>query len=614
MMTPRGGRGRPLSEEERKAQPRLTWALTRRVFSYLTPYWKQLILVLLAIILSSVFALLPSILTGRIIDEGLIGQNFNQLVTLVALSFAVLILSNLISVLESYLNTWMAQHITYDMRNRMYEHLQQMAHRFYTTSRQGEIITRMTSDIGGVQSVIAGTLTSILRNLITLTLAVIAMYRMNWQLATVGIILVPLFIIPTRTVGNKRWEITAASQRKNDEINQILNETLSVSGQMLVKLFTNEKREYNNYSKANLEMTELNIQEGMAGRWFRVAMNTFTSAGPILIYLIGGLLLIQQPASDLSVGDITVMVALLNRMYGPFNSLMTMQVDIIRSMALFTRIFSYYDLPVEIVNKADAITPEAFRGDLQFCQVNFAYDVDQPILEDLSFSIPAGSSLAIVGPSGSGKSTIINLIPRLYDVSSGSILLDGRDIRDLDLEWLRRHIGMVTQETYLFNGSIKENLLYANEAASDEEIIQACKEANIHNFIASLPEGYNTIVGNRGVKLSGGEKQRLSIARVILKKPGLLIFDEATSSLDSISESIIQDAVDPLLNGRTSIVIAHRLSTIMTADEIMVVKEGRIAEQGKHNELLELKGVYYELYETQFRKALEEHDARVAVL
>jgi ATP-binding cassette subfamily B protein len=594
-----------LTEEEKLNKPELSSALLKRVFSYLLPYWKYLLVSLLTILIASVFGILPTVLTGRIIDEGLIRQDLRMLVILIGLSFVVLILSNLLGVLESYLNVWMAENITRDMRSRMYRHLQNMSHRFFTSSRQGDIITRMTSDIGGVQSVITGTFANILRNAVTLLVALIVMYRKDPLLATIGMLIVPLFILPTKRVGKKRWEITLESRKHNDEINQILNETLSVSGQMLSKLFVNEKLEYDRYDEANQNMARLNIRESMAGRWFRVVMSVFTNIGPMLIYLVGGILMIRYGNTTLTIGDITVMVALLGRMYGPVNSLLNIQVDVIRSMALFDRIFEYFDIPVEIENAPDAVVPETFHGDLRFDGVGFHYDEGQPILTDVSFSLEKGHSMAIVGPSGAGKSTIISLIPRLYDVTSGSILLDGVDIRKLDLSFLRSHIGIVTQDTYLFNGSIRENLLYAKADAKEEEIEKACREANIHDFISGLPAGYDTMVGNRGMKLSGGEKQRISIARVILRQPPLLIFDEATSSLDSISEKLIQDAINPLLSGKTSLIIAHRLSTIMAADEILVMKEGEVVERGRHAELVGMGGVYTELYETQFRSALD---------
>ncbi|MFZ2505788.1 MAG: ABC transporter ATP-binding protein, partial [Trichococcus flocculiformis] len=541
----KGGRGGFLTEEEKQNSPKITLRLLKRMFSYLVPYWKQLIVSVLAIIISSVFGVFPTILTGRIIDEGLLEQNLPVLIRLIGLSFGVLILANLISVLESYTNVWMAENITFDMRNKMYSHLQRMSHRFFTTSKQGDIITRMTSDIGGVQSVLTGTWTSILQNFATLTVALVTMYTKSPILATIGIVVVPLFILPTKRVGKRRWEITLESRKHNDDINQILNETLSVSGQLLSKLFVTENYEFDRYQEANKQMIRLNIKESMAGKWFRVVINVFTNIGPMLIYLVGGILIIEYGNTDLTIGDITVMVALLGRMYGPVNSLLNIQVDMIRSMALFDRIFEYFDLPVEIDNDPQALRPESFAGELTFEEVSFHYDPDQPILNNVSFELKPGSSVAIVGPSGAGKSTIINLIPRLYDVTGGRIRLDGVDIRKLDLAFLRQHIGVVTQDTYLFNGTIRENLLYAKPDATQAEIEQACREANIHAFISGLPKGYDTVVGNRGMKLSGGEKQRLSIARIILRKPGLIIFDEATSSLDSISEHAIQEAIEP---------------------------------------------------------------------
>ena len=598
----KSGRGGFLTEEEKQNSPKITLRLLKRMFSYLVPYWKQLIVSVLAIIISSVFGVFPTILTGRIIDEGLLEQNLPVLIRLIGLSFGVLILANLISVLESYTNVWMAENITFDMRNKMYSHLQRMSHRFFTTSKQGDIITRMTSDIGGVQSVLTGTWTSILQNFATLTVALVTMYTKSPILATIGIVVVPLFILPTKRVGKRRWEITLESRKHNDDINQILNETLSVSGQLLSKLFVTEAYEFERYQEANKQMIRLNIKESMAGKWFRVVINVFTNIGPMLIYLVGGILIIEYGNTDLTIGDITVMVALLGRMYGPVNSLLNIQVDMIRSMALFDRIFEYFDLPVEIDNDPQALRPESFAGELAFEEVSFHYDPDQPILNNVSFELKPGSSVAIVGPSGAGKSTIINLIPRLYDVTGGRIRLDGVDIRKLDLAFLRQHIGVVTQDTYLFNGTIRENLLYAKPDATQAEIEQACSEANIHGFISGLPKGYDTVVGNRGMKLSGGEKQRLSIARIILRKPGLIIFDEATSSLDSISEHAIQEAIEPILAKSTSLIIAHRLSTILSADEILVLEKGKIVERGDHETLVKKGGIYTMLYNTQMKQ------------
>ena len=600
-----------MSAEEKAALPKITWPLIKRVLSYLTPYWKRFVLVLGCIVLSSVMGLLPSVLTGKIIDEGLLGRDLNRLIVLIVCSLAVTLGSNLIRVGENYLNNWIAQHITYDMRNKMYKHLQSMSQGFFTSNNQGDIITRMTSDISGVERVITSTFTSILSNTITLAVAVIIMFRENWILATVGALVIPLFTIPTRWAGKTRWTLTQESQECNDEINGILNEKLSVSGQLLVKLFGREDYEYSRYESANGRMIGLNIRESMAGRWFMVIINTFSNVGPMLLYLVGGILIMKHD-STLSVGDITVLVTLLGKMYGPVNSLLNMQVEWMRSMALFTRIFEYFDMPIDIKNAPDAITPETAVGRVDFEHVEFSYDGQRKILKDIDFTLAAGKSIAIVGPSGSGKSTIVNLIPRLYDVCGGRVTFDGVDVRRLDLKFLRDHVGIVSQETYLFNGTIRENLLYARPDATEEMLIEACKKANIYDFVAKQEKGLDTMVGNRGLKLSGGEKQRISIARVLLKDPTVFIFDEATASLDSISESKIQDAIDPIIHSRTSILIAHRLSTILAADEILVIKDGVIAERGVHSELVKAGGIYTELYTTQFSRAWEAEAAAAA--
>ncbi len=600
----RGPMGRGyLTEEEKRNAPKVTAALLRRVLSYLRPYWRQLALVLGCIVVSSVCSVFPSVLTGRIIDEGLIGRNMGALVRLILISLALNLGANLIGVGESYLNSWIAQHISYDMRNQMYAHLQKMSQRFFTSANQGDIITRMTSDISGVETVVSNTFASILSNVITLAVALIAMFRKNWLLALIGMVVVPLFTLPTRMAGKRRWKLAGEAQACNDEINGILNETLSVSGQLLVKLFGREKQEYERYRDANGRMIRLNIRERMAGRWFFMLLSTLTTIGPMLLYLVGGLLIMRYD-SALTVGDITVLVTLLGRMYGPVNSLLNIQVDWIRSMAMFTRIFDYYDMPVEIDDRPGARTLTDAKGEVRFEHVGFSYDGEHPILRDISFELRSGDCVAIVGPSGSGKSTIVNLIPRLWDVSSGRVFFDGQDVRDLTLSSLRAEIGVVTQETYLFNGSIRDNLLYARPDATEEDMLNACRQANILDFIQRQPEGLDTMVGNRGLKLSGGEKQRISIARALLKDPALLIFDEATSALDSISEAAIQKAINPLIEQRTSILIAHRLSTILAADEILVVRDGHIVERGTHKQLVNAGGTYQELYETQFSKAL----------
>ena len=600
-MGPRGF----LTEEEKKNMPKVSGALIRRILSYLTPYWPQFLLVFVTILISALLGLLPSIITGRIVDEALVGKNMALLIRLLILAFVTLTASQVISVLESYINAWISQRIIFDMKNQMYDHLQHMPHAFFTSEKQGDIITRMNTDISGVSSVISGTLSSIVSNIATVVTTLVALFTMSWQLALVGIVVLPLLILPTKSVGKKRYQLLTDSQAKQDEMNQLINETLSVSGSLLVKLFTREEREYERFVNVNEEVTRLSLKEQQSGRWFRVVMGLFTQLGPLLIYFAGGYFIIAKSDPGLTVGTITATVSLVNRLYRPVESLLNIHVDFTRSLALFTRIFDYFDMENPIQSPENGARPDVLEGDIVYEHVAFSYDPEKPLLTDIDFAVPAGKMYAIVGPSGSGKSTIVNLIPRLYDVTSGSVKIAGVDVRDFDLEYLRAQIGVVTQDSYLFNGTIRENLLYAKENATQEELDAACYIANLNDFIAAQPEGYETMVGNRGLKLSGGEKQRLSIARVILKDPRILILDEATSALDSITENAIQEALEALMEGRTSIVIAHRLSTILKADEILVVKNGTIAEQGSHEKLLALDGTYRELYETQFRKILE---------
>ena len=598
-----------LTEEEKKNKPKVTKGLIKRILGYLKPYKWQFILVFVTILVSAVVGLLPSIITGKIVDEALVGRDMAMLVKLLILAFLTLTLSRVIGVAESYINSWISQRIIFDMRGQMYDHLQHMPHAFFTTEKQGDIITRMNTDISGVSSVISGTLSSIVSNVATVVTTMVALFTMSWQLALVGILVIPLLILPTRRVGETRYKLLSEGQEKRDEMNQLINENLSVSGSLLIKLFTREEKEYERFQQVNEEVTQVSLKEARSGRWFSVVMGMFTQLGPLLIYFAGGLFIIRNWDPTLTVGTITATVSLINRLYRPVESLLNLQVDFTRSLALFSRIFDYFDREITIQSPESGKKPDMKNRDIRFENVAFSYLPDKPLLTDVSFTVPGGKMYAIVGPSGSGKSTLVNLIPRLYDVQKGSVTIDGTDVRDMDLTWLRGHIGVVTQDTYLFNGTIRENLMYAKENATQEEIEAACRAASIHDFIVNQPDGYDTVVGNRGLKLSGGEKQRISIARVILKDPQILILDEATSALDSISEAAIQNALELLMEGRTSLVIAHRLSTILKADRILVVQGGVIAESGTHDELLSKDGVYRELYETQFRLVLDHEQA-----
>lgn len=595
-----------LTEEEKQNAPKISKQLVIRILRYLKPYWLQLLIVFAIIILSSVLGLLPSLITARIIDEALLGKDLALLIKLVVLAIFTLAMSNIVGVMESYINSWVSNRIVLDMKNEMFSHLQAMPHSFFTSEKQGDIITRMNSDISGVASVISSVLTNIISNICTVVTTIVALFRIDAKLSLVGILVIPLLVLPTKSAGRNRWQLLSESREKTDELNEIVNESLSVSGSLLIKLFTREEAVNRKFEQANKEVIDISTKESRAGSWFRVIMGIFTNLGPLLIYLAGGYLIIKMNDTAVTVGTITATVSMINRLYRPVESLLNVSVDLTRSMALFTRIFSYLDMEPEIKNRVNPVKPSFSSGaEIRYDHVAFRYTDDIPLIEDLSFRVPSGKMYAIVGPSGSGKSTVVNLLPRLYDVKGGSVRVNGIDVRDIDLTYLRSNIGVVTQEAYMFNGTVRDNLLFAKEDATQEELEEACRIANIHDFIVSQPDGYDTQVGNRGLKLSGGEKQRLSIARVILKDPKILILDEATSSLDSISENSIQNALDVLMKGRTSIVIAHRLSTILQADRILVISDGKIVEEGGHEELIEKNGVYRQLYETQFRKVID---------
>ncbi len=600
-----------LTDEEKKNKPKITRKLLFRILGYLKPYKWQFLLVFMALMISAVLGLFPSVVTGYIVDS-LVSKSttLNGLLKLIAIAFGVLASSQIISVLEQYINSFISQKIIYDMRNEMYDHLQRMPHSFFTNEKQGEIITRMNSDINGVGTVISGLLASIVSNVLTVAVSVFYLFYTDWRLAIVGLFVLPVMIIPTRLVSIKRWKLAGEAQEKHDVLNQQINETLSVSGSMLVKLFCKEDTEYNNFKGINDQATKITIKEKRAGSWFHVLLGMFIQVAPLLIYFAGGYLIISKTDTALTIGDITVVVALVNRLYQPVRSLLDLEVDFIRSLALFTRIFEYLDMDRQIQSPKDAIKPDLSDATVEFRNVKFSYENEKPVLKGVDFTVPSGKMYAIVGTSGAGKSTVIGLIPRLYDVKEGEVLVANQNVKSFDLAHLRTNIGIVTQDTYLFNGTILENLLYAKPDATLSEIENACKVANIYDFIDKLPERFNTLVGNRGLKLSGGEKQRVSIARVVLKNPKILILDEATSSLDSVSESLIQTALENVMKGRTSIVIAHRLSTVMAADKIMLLENGIISKTGTHDEMLEKSESYRLLYETQFRRVIDYENSK----
>lgn len=587
---------------ETSEKPHITKSLILRILSYFLPYWKLMAVMFLTIIITSAMGVLPPIFIKNIIDIALPGENLRLLIFDIVLTFSTTLLLNLISVGQSYLNTIISKSIIRDLRTGMYTHLQNMSLKFFSDVQAGEITSRINNDIGGIESVFSNTFIQILQGLFVFVTTAVTLFYTNWKLAIISLLTLPLFLAPTRKVGKTRWKVAAETQSKLAELTNIITETLNVSGAMLVKLFTKEKEKSTEFQKVTDEITRLQIRETVVGRWFFMTLQTFVAVGPMLIYLFGGLILIKY--HDITIGGIVMFVALVNRLYGPINTFSNIHVDIVRSMALFERIFQYLDLKSEIIEKIDAKSIGQIKGNVRFDHVYFSYNQKSPTLMDVDLQIRPGQMAAFVGPSGAGKTTITYLVPRLYDASEGSVLIDGINIKDITLNSLRSQIGMVTQDTFLFNTTIRDNLLFARSDATEEEIIKACRAANIHDFIASLPDGYDTIVGDRGIKLSGGEKQRISIARTLLINPRIVIFDEATSALDSNSEILIQQAIEPLLKSRTSLVIAHRLSTIISADVIYVVKDGSIVEHGTHTELLQAAGVYKQLYDKQFKPSV----------
>jgi len=471
---------------------------------------------------------------------------------------------------------------------------------FFTGTKTGEIMNRVSNDVDSVDGVVTGTLVNIVSNIATMLTTIVAMFALDWRLSLIALAVIPLMIFPLAPVGRRMYVIRRATREKRDEIESITQETLSISGITLIKSFVREDFEAKRFFEAACALMKLEISLAMVGRWFIAAIGAMAVIGPAIVWLGGGYLTMY---ASVSIGTVVTLVQLLTRLYTPASSLAGIQVQIISALAVFERIFDYLDMRPEEPARVVPATPfQETRGAVRFDDVHFAYTPQREALKGVCFTVEPGQVAAFVGPSGAGKTTIAQLAARFYDPQEGSIRIDDIDVRDIDIHELRSHIGMVTQETYLFHDTIGANLRYGRTNATQEELEACARAANIHDFIASLPDGYQTVVGERGHKLSGGERQRLAIARVLLKNPRILILDEATSSLDSENEALIQEALDPLLRGRTSLVIAHRLSTIVSADVIFVIEHGRIIESGSHAALLVRNEAYARLYWTQFRE------------
>jgi ATP-binding cassette subfamily B protein len=653
--------------EEQRKRGRQTDARTlRRVAKAFTPYIFQVVLVLLAILLTTGLGVINPLMIQRIFDDAIIKKDFHALLIDVAIMIVVPIVSGLIGVWQNYLNNSIGQKVMRDFRNKLYLHLQSMSLRFFTGTRTGEIQSRLSNDVNGVQGVVTSTASGIVANVATVISTIIAMMILSPLLTLVSLGLLPIFVWITMKLGNVRRTLSKETQQSMASLTAMMQETLSVSGILLMKTFGRQKYAQMLFERENQNLTDLEVRQQMIGRWFFMFINAFFSVTPPIVYLIAGWQIISKSDPFMTFGTIVAFTTLQSRIFFPIGQLLSVQVDVQGALALFDRIFEYLDMPIDIEDTPNAYTlgPARNAGRITFRNVTFTYKRDvpeilsdlaknnakvdrsnpvgikplsllasmskssrqqlqpvepressiepeeeivpRPALKNVSFEIQSGQLAALVGPSGAGKTTITYLVPRLHEVDNGEIEIDGHNIKDVTLASLSDLIGMVTQETYLFHASVRENLLYAREDATEEEMMTAARAAAIHDRILDLDDGYDTIVGERGYKLSGGEKQRIAIARVILKNPRILILDEATSALDTHSERLIQAALVPLMKGRTTLAIAHRLSTILAADVILVVDKGEIVERGTHQELLDLGGLYAQLYNEQFCQSSQE--------
>jgi ATP-binding cassette subfamily B protein len=592
--------------------------LLRRVAKLFGPYRRSVVGVAVLILLSSGLGVVSPLLVRVVFDRGLFvrgGPNLTLVLLLCGVMILATVVVSVLGVWQSYLTNKVGQQVMRDLRAQLFAHLQRLSLRFFTGTRTGEIQSRLQNDVGGLQTVITDTASSIIGNVVTLASTLVAMLLLSWQLTLLSVALLPVFVWLTGRVGRLRRELTAQTQGALSEMSAITQESLSVSGVLLAKVFGRQDRDATRYGEANEELARLQVRQQIVGRAFFAVVSTFFSVTPVLVYVIAAVQL--SGGSGPSAGTIVAVTTLQTRLFLPLGQLLQTSTEISSSLALFTRVFAYLDLEAEIVEAPDAVRlpGEAVRGEVSLSDVWFSYETDpgpaaeRPrrwALKGLNLQVRPGQLAAVVGASGAGKTTISYLVPRLYDASAGIVSLDGHDVRTLALDSLSAAIGMVTQETYLFHATVRDNLAYARPEASLAQVEAAARAAQIHERILELEHGYDTVVGERGYRLSGGEKQRLAIARVLLKDPKVLVLDEATSALDTVSERLVQAALEPLMAGRTTIAIAHRLSTIQHADVIFVVDAGEVVEQGTHEELLARNGHYARLFAQQYGGGLVE--------
>ncbi len=620
-----GGWWSYLRYDEDQKPPDIDRSLLRRVFAYARPYRVELLGVLVTIVIISSLSVVPSLLIRELVDRAIPQRDIRTLTLLGGGMIAVPFVNAVIGAFQRWLAARAGEGIIYDLRRALYAHLQRMSLRFFTSTRTGELISRLDNDVVGAQQAITGTFVTIASNVISVVVILIVMLRADWRLTLLAVAALPLFIYPARRVARILRRITQQQMEHNASMSAILAETFNVSGALLVKLFNRGDQEVDRFSQEAAIVRDLGVHRAVVGRWFFAALGLVSAVGTAAVFWVGGYLVIQ---GGLTLGTIVMFSTLLNQLYGPLSAITNARVEFATSLVSFQRVFEILDLAHDINEAAEPVRLPDIEGEVVFDRVRFRYQSDEPAglaatkrfgepaeetagsgvastrqwaLDGVSFRVEPGQLVALVGPSGAGKTTVSYLIPRLYDVTEGAVRIDGHDVRELALSDLAEGIGVVTQESYLFHDTIGANLRYAKPDATDEELTEAAGAANILGLIESLPDGFETMVGERGYRLSGGEKQRIAIARVILKDPQILILDEATSHLDSQSEALIQDALERVMRDRTSIVIAHRLSTILAADQILVLDGGRLVEQGTHAELLANGGLYAGLFETQFR-------------
>jgi ATP-binding cassette subfamily B protein len=576
---------------ERPADPAVRKANLRRIFPLFRSYRPQLAFVFTLIIFSALLGVIPAFLLKEILDTALPENDLRLLTALVAGMIGISVATGALGVYQTLLSNRVGQAVMHDLRTAVYQHLQRLSLAFFTRTRTGDVQSRIANDIGGIDTVVTSTATSVLSNVTTVIATVIAMILLDWRLALFALILLPLFVWLTKRVGDQRKKVTAERQVSLADVSSIVQESLSVSGILLGKTMGRSDDLATRFSDESRRLADLEVRSRMTGRWMMAAIQMTFAVMPALVYWFAGWS--QSRGNAIEIGTLVAFTTLQTRLFFPIGGLLGVQIEVQSSLALFDRIFEYLDQPIDIVEGTRTL--ERPRGDVAFDRVCFRYDDDAWTLKDVSFSVPAGTKTALVGETGSGKTTCGYLVARLYDATEGTVSIDGIDVRDLTFESLAASVGVVSQETYLFHSTVRENLRFAKPNATDEEVEEAARAAQIHELIASLPDGYETVVGERGYRFSGGEKQRMAIARTVLRNPPILVLDEATSALDTQTERLVQEALERLAEGRTTIAIAHRLSTVRDAGQIVVLDKGHVAETGRHEELLAAGGRYAQL-------------------